>query len=248
MGHPFEIDKQIEVPATPEQAWDAITTGPEIDSWFMGRNEVEPREGGTARTSFPGWTLETTVTAWDPPTRFATRSDEGQDGSFHSFDYRVEPRAEGGTTIRWLHSGFIGGDHWEAEYEAMGEGDPMYLHKLAQYLTYFVGRTATPIDVVGPQIPDPDETWTVFRRGLGLSGPVVVDEEVHLAPEGLPPLEGVVDYVSPSFLGVRTDDGLYRFIASFDGSSMVGHHIFSADIDQQQTEKTWRIWLDRLFG
>jgi hypothetical protein len=29
--------------------WEAIATGPGLDSWFMGRNEVEPREGGTVR-------------------------------------------------------------------------------------------------------------------------------------------------------------------------------------------------------
>ncbi|HET9722312.1 MAG TPA: SRPBCC domain-containing protein, partial [Actinomycetota bacterium] len=40
MAHRFEIDKTIEVGATPEQVWQAITTGPGLDSWFMGRNEV----------------------------------------------------------------------------------------------------------------------------------------------------------------------------------------------------------------
>ena len=37
------------VHATPEEVWQAIATGPGIDSWFMGRNEVEPGEGGRPR-------------------------------------------------------------------------------------------------------------------------------------------------------------------------------------------------------
>ena len=49
MAHPFEVSKEIEVDATPEEVWEAIATGPGIDSWFMGRNEVEPGEGGKAR-------------------------------------------------------------------------------------------------------------------------------------------------------------------------------------------------------
>jgi uncharacterized protein YndB with AHSA1/START domain len=61
MAHGFEIDDEIQVKVTPEQVWDAIATGPGLDSWFMGRNEVEPREGGTARITHPGWTLESTV-------------------------------------------------------------------------------------------------------------------------------------------------------------------------------------------
>ena len=38
MGHEFEADKRAELDATPEQVWEAIATGPGIDSWFMGRN------------------------------------------------------------------------------------------------------------------------------------------------------------------------------------------------------------------
>jgi hypothetical protein len=46
MAHTFEIAKDIVVDASPEQVWEAIATGRGMDSWFMGRNEVEPREGG----------------------------------------------------------------------------------------------------------------------------------------------------------------------------------------------------------
>ena len=54
MPHEFELRKEITLQATPEQVWEAIATGPGIDGWFMGRNEVEPREGGrTAMTIGP---------------------------------------------------------------------------------------------------------------------------------------------------------------------------------------------------
>ncbi len=68
MTHPFEIAQDLEVGATPEQVWDAIATGDGQDSWFMGRNTVEPREGGTATFSIGGFTAESTVATWDPPT------------------------------------------------------------------------------------------------------------------------------------------------------------------------------------
>jgi len=51
MAHRFEITKDVEVGATPEEVWEAIATGPGMDSWFMGQSEVEPREGGRARWS-----------------------------------------------------------------------------------------------------------------------------------------------------------------------------------------------------
>jgi uncharacterized protein YndB with AHSA1/START domain len=247
MAHPFEFTYEIKVDATPEEVWDAIATGPGIDSWFMGRNEVEPREGGTARTELPGWPMESTVTAWEPPRRFATRSPEGEDGSVHAFEFIVEGRGQGTTVVRWVHSGFLG-DNWEAEYEGLSEGDPMYFDKLAQYLTYFRGRTATPVNVFGPQVADREHAWKVFRGGLGLAGPVALGDQVRLTPDGLTPMEGVVDYLSPSFLGVRTDDCLYRFMYTFDGSVGLGHHIFTDGVEQEETEEAWRSWLTKLFA
>ena len=51
--------------------WEAIATGPGIDGWFMGRNQVEPREGGRTAMTIGPHTEEGVVTAWDPPRRFA---------------------------------------------------------------------------------------------------------------------------------------------------------------------------------
>ena len=151
MAHRFEITQDLEVGATPEQVWEAIATGRGMDSWFMGQSEVEPREGGRARWSIGGYTEDSTVSTWDPPRRFVNTGTEGPDGSFHRFDYRIEDRGSGRTTIRYVHSGMLGGD-WEAEYEAMSEGDPMYLQKLVEYLTYFSGRFAIGIDAHGPKV------------------------------------------------------------------------------------------------
>jgi uncharacterized protein YndB with AHSA1/START domain len=246
MAHPFEIENEMEVEATPEEVWEAIATGPGIDSWFMGRNEIEPREGGTVRTALPGVEFESTVTAWDPPKRFAHRSAEGEDGSVHAFEFLIEGREQGTTVVRWVHSGFLG-DNWEAEYDALKEGDPAYFHKLAQYLTYFRGRTATPVNVYGPNEPDRDRAWETVRSGLGLPGPVSVGDRVRLTPAGLPEMDGEVDYLSPSFLGIRTDDGMYRFIHGFEGTVVLGHHIFADDVDQTEAEKAWGSWLTGLF-
>jgi hypothetical protein len=141
----------------------------------------------------------------------------------------------------------LGGD-WEAEYEGMSEGDPMYLHKLVEYLTYFSGRFATGIDAQGPTVADREHAMSVFRRGLGMGDDAADGDQVRLSPEGLEPIEGVVDHVSPSFLGVRSNDALYRFIYGFDGSVMVGHHLFADGVDPEATRLAWQRWLERLFG
>ena len=64
MAHPFEIVVEQALDATPDQTWEALTTGAAMDAWFMGTNEVQPGEGGTVRTVGPGFTLESTITTW----------------------------------------------------------------------------------------------------------------------------------------------------------------------------------------
>ena len=250
MAHPFELTHELEVEATPEEVWQAIATGPGIDSWFMGVNEVDPGEGGATRMTFAGGgTEEAAITAWEPPTRLASRTAEAPDGALHAFEYIVEGRDKGSTVVRWVHSGFLG-DNWEKEYEGLSEGDPMYFDKLRVYLTHFKGRTATPVNVFGETIvPDRDEAWARFHEALGLAGPPSVGDQVVLTPEGLPKLEGEVDWLSRDFLGVRTDDGIYRFmhISVFGGPVGVGHHIFTEGLDHAETEAAWGTWLRTVF-
>ncbi|HEX6578036.1 MAG TPA: SRPBCC domain-containing protein [Jiangellaceae bacterium] len=247
MGHEFETDNEITVDATPEQVWEAIATGPGIDSWFMGRNEVEAGQGGRMRMVVSDYfTAESTITAWDPPNRLAYRSAEADDGSFMAFEFLVEGRDQGSTVVRLVHNGFLGGDDWEAEYDALRKGDPMYLRSLGTYLTYFPGRTATPVSAWGPQQPTQDEVWAGFKRGLGLSGTVAEGDAAQFTLDGSR-VKAVVDSVLvPSFLGVRADDGLYRFVGG-GGSAGVGHHIF-APVNQAEAERAWRSWLTDLFA
>ena len=244
MGKEFEIVNELEVGATSEQAWQAVATGEGMDGWFMGQNEIEPREGGKIRTITPEWSEEATVTTWDPPSRFAYRTDEAEDGAFMTFDYRIEGGDKGNTSIKWIHSGMLG-DNWEREYEAMNEGDTAYFHKLGQYLTHFFGRKATPVETYGPEVHDREQAMKIMREGLGLAGPVAVDEKVRLTPEGIQPIEGVVEWVSPSFLGVRSEDALYRFIWAFTGPLMAAHHIFR-EVDEKKELEAWTSWLKGL--
>ena len=246
MAHPFELVQETTVGATPEQVWDAITRGPQIDSWFMGRTTVEPRVGGTTRLVHPAFTEESTVTAWEPPTRFAFRSEEAEDGAFHNFEYQIEGRPEA-TTVRWIHTGALG-VNWEAEYAGLSEGDPMYFRQLIQYLTFFQGRTGVPIEAFGPNVGEGPFTWEVFRTPLGISRDPEMDQPVVLTPEGLDRIEGVTDHLSKSFFGVRTDDALYRFIVGWEGSTLVGHHLFADDVDQAKATAAWQDWITRALG
>ncbi|GLY71782.1 SRPBCC family protein [Actinoallomurus iriomotensis] len=249
MTHEFEVRKEITLDATPEQVWDAIATGPGIDSWYMGRNELEPRVGGRGGLTLGGHTEESTVTSWEPGERLAYRTPENPDGTFMAFEYLIEGRDGGGAVLRLVHNGFLG-DDWETEYEAMKTGWDMYLAKLAEYLTHFRGRVATPVFAARPQGPAPERLWAVLRKELGLTGDVKEGDRAALTVEGLPPIDGVIDYVDrPHFLGIRTEDAMYRFIHSgADRGNVIvlGHHLFAGTAGQKEAEHAWQGWLDGL--
>jgi uncharacterized protein YndB with AHSA1/START domain len=246
MAHEFELRKEITLEATPEQVWEAIATGPGIDGWFMGRNQVEPRQGGRSSMTIGDHTEEATVTAWEPPRRFAYRADSPDGSGFMALEWLVEGRGDGTTLLRLVQSGVLA-DDWETEYDALDKGWGMYLHQLGQYLRYFRGRPATPVTAMGPGPEDADRMWTELRRGLGLAGAPAEGDRVQLTPEGLDPVEGVVDHSSPMTLGVRTGDGLYRFGRGHEGTVFLGHHLYTEDADSRKAEGAWQDWLNRLF-
>jgi hypothetical protein len=237
LSNNFEIRKEVVLEATPEQVWQAIATP----------------EGQTAWSPDPYASQEGLLVDRDPPTRLAVRTPEAPNGAFHAFEYIVEARDGSTTVLRFVHSGFLG-DDWDAEYnyeELTSYGWDLYLHTLAQYLKYFPGRTATYVEAQAPPVAATKQAWSVLEKGLGLTGMVELGEPVRLTPEGLPPIEGVVDYVEPGedFLAVRTSDGLYRFhsLAIMGMPIAVGHYIYT-DIDRDSTQKAWKAWLDRLFS
>ncbi|MGW4033058.1 SRPBCC family protein [Streptomyces sp. NPDC004838] len=243
MTHPFELSQEIEFAATPEQVWAAIATGPGVDSWFMGRSEFGTAEGETTEFTMMGHTSQGTITAYEPGTRFATREAEAPDGQFMAMEYLIEGRGGGSTALRIVQSGMLG-DDWETEFEAMKTGWPIYLETLRQYLTYFTGRTPTVTTLFRPGAGDPEAVWKIVTESLGVTPDVAEGSEVRL-PDGS---AGVVFHVNPlGNLGVRTDEGLYRFIHSGTerGNALVlGHQNFAG----REEQATWDAWAAECFG
>jgi uncharacterized protein YndB with AHSA1/START domain len=245
MGHPFEQRNEAEVPASPEEAWDAIATGPGIDSWFMGRNDVQPGLGGTVRTVFGEYAPELQVTTWDPARRFAYRSDEAPDGRFIAYEFLVEGRAGGSTVLRTVTSGFIPGDDWADEFQAMTLGGELYFRTLVECLTHFAGRFATPVTAFGPAGPDWTEELRLLCGGLGLTEPAGRGDRARFAADGIGSVDGVVYFVNAHTIGVRAQDALYRFLRGFGKPAIAAHHLFTEDTDPVQAQQAWESWLRR---
>ena len=74
-------------------------------------------------------------------------------------------------------------------------------------------------------------------------------DPVRLEPAGLDPIDGVVDYATGAFLGVRSADALLRFYGRDRWGWPVGvaHHLFAPGADAAASERAWGDWVAGVF-
>ncbi|WP_321478129.1 SRPBCC domain-containing protein [uncultured Paludibaculum sp.] len=114
-------DLSVEIDATPEQVWKAISEGDQITRWFAPIATVEPGEGGKVTISWgPGMEGSAPITVWEPGHRLAWTEDHGEKGP-RVVEFTVESGA-GKTTLRLVHSGFGADASFDSEYESTGGG------------------------------------------------------------------------------------------------------------------------------
>jgi uncharacterized protein YndB with AHSA1/START domain len=243
MSREFEVRREVEVPASPEDVWEAVATASGNAAWLFPVAEIEGRVGATSADG-------STVTAWDPPNHFAVRT-EGEGGWFNAIEFTLEGREGGTTLVRYAHSGIFV-DDWDNQYDAVNQHTDFYLHTLGQYLEHFNGRRATfvgdvPGGIMAPAASAEADGFARLREALGIGGEVAEGDSVRLSSQGL---DGVVDYVSPNFLGVRTADGLYRFFGRNAFGMPVGMvvHLFTDGADADATKQQWQDWLNGVYA
>lgn len=240
------LEKRVELDASPEQVWEAIATGPGISTWFVP-HQVEPGEGGKMSAQFGSGFDETgRVTAWEPGRRFAygTVPAPPEGAADYAFEFLVEGRDGGGTVLRFVQSGFLD-EGWENEYNSFDAGWSLFFGNLQSYFTHFAGLPVRNVVTMGFTPVTADDAWPVLHRALGLAGHPAVGDRVTLAPDGPPPITGVVDVATREFLGVRSATGLHRIGAEGEaGCGVSAYHYFYGDpVDVKELTAAWQRWL-----
>ena len=230
----FDCSRQIVVPATPERLWEAVATTEGNAAWLFP-NEIDP--SGAAATS------------WDPPRHFAIRQE--QRDWFNALEFIIEDRGDGTSALRYVHCGVFPPEGFDAQNEAIQQHTDFYLHTLGEYLEHFDGRPATyigeaPGGIQGPPTSASPNGFKRLQQALGLDEQVTEGDSVRLTPQGLEPVEGVVDYLRPNFMGIRTADALYCFFGrnAFGGPVALTIHLFGNGVDPDKIKQSWQQYLD----
>jgi hypothetical protein len=171
-------EERIEIPASPEQVWEAITTN--SGAWSF-QVDVEGDTAHFRREPFaPDATA--TVTAWEPPRRFAY-----EDPTFAT-EHLIEARGDGSCVVRVVSSLRVDGEGWDDIAEEAAKGWRMTLEVLRVYATHFAGQPSARIDLRVPVNAPPSARTEVARR---------LDDR---------PIDAVVEHQGPYFTLLRAAD------------------------------------------
>lgn len=251
------VQVEVEVPGTPEEVWQAIATGPGISSWFVP-TEFEERDGKPVAVTLnfgPGMDSRSTVTAWDPPRRFAAQG-EGWGGSPPIADeWTVEARAGGTCVVRIVHSLFSDTDDWDNQLEGTEKGWPAFFRILRIYLAHFRGKRSAIMQWIAPASGTTAEGWAKLTAALGLQG---VNVGQHwIAPAGVPALSGTLEHLNqkPYNALVRLDTpgpGVAALGAvNFSGQTMVtlNFYLYGDQPEDAVARETphWEQWIQKQF-
>ncbi len=160
MSKEFEIVHEFEVDATPDEVWDAVTSGTGGWLWpmeFDGEKRVGP--------------FGSTLTNFEPPHRLTARTEDVgfPTQSLNQIDETIEPRDGGRRAwVRYVHSGIFT-DDWDNQFDGASKHNAFYMHTLREYVTHFAGRSVAFATLNGPEASTAPGSLEVAALALGLA-------------------------------------------------------------------------------
>jgi uncharacterized protein YndB with AHSA1/START domain len=212
---------ELDIDASPEDVWKALTEKGELVRWFPLNAEVTPGAGGSMRWSWEeSWTWDLRIDGWEPGRRLRLVQDdtpvfdaEGRrldkqrsPGGVIALEFTLEARG-GQTRLRLVHSGFGAAADWDDEYDSISVGWQSELRSLKHYLERHRGRDRQVAVVRTSTADSPSAAWRRLTGGEGFALKPAVPREgepFEMALPGGPRYTGRVVLFIPdrAFFGV----------------------------------------------
>jgi uncharacterized protein YndB with AHSA1/START domain len=217
----------IDINATPDEVWRALTDAAELVRWFPLQARVIPGEGGSMFWGWDGhWAWESRIAGWEPGKRltlvenrptFDVKGDPLPGPAQQmAMEFTLETDA-GRTRLRLVHSGFGHGANWDDELDSVSAGWQFELRGLRHYLEHHRGRDRYHAAV---HAVTPLPTAEVWRRLLSpaafvvTTGSPAADQPCVIRAATGDQIAGTVRWLKPGWdLLVAVDDldaGIFR--------------------------------------
>ena len=215
-----DIELSVELDASPEDVFRAVTNGTEIAKWLAPEARATAPEGGKNGSIWISWgegmSAEHEIEIYDAPKRIRHPAGKNSETMAPLYsDWSIEARDGGKTTLRLVHSGFSVGADWDDEFEAHARGWKLMLQNLRQYFARHAHEPAVHLPFMSNVESPRGSLWNTLLGKHGLSAPPKVGDPFRFTTPKGDVLTGVVDFVTETFdlaLVVREyDDALLRF-------------------------------------
>ena len=170
------IDLAIDIDATLDEVWQALTTGEGIARWFAPHAAVTPGEGGSVSVGWDPkemWTQP--ITVWEPLRRMQTASEmPSADGRLVriAVDYYLDVHG-GRVRVRLVQSGFDDSGSWDTYIDGLDAGWTYFLFNLKHALERHRGVDRRQLSARFRTTARAGEDHPVFgSKGLRLRPPI----------------------------------------------------------------------------
>ena len=265
------FDMSIDIAATPEAVWSALTEARELTRWFPLEAQVTPGEGGSMFWGWGGgWAGESAIAGWEPNRRLKlieTRQGFDADGKplkdpGDNRELAVEVTLEsesGKTRVRLVHSGFGEGANWDDELDGVSAGWQFELRVLRHYLERHRGRNRVHAWARSSSDLTGAEVWTrlLDSQAFELPRPLPSEGQPYNGRFGSHRLSGTTLMTIPDedFAGTASEfhDGLFR-IGTFRAAGRTGVMVWLSSYYEEDApkvkafERDAQAFLDRTFA
>jgi uncharacterized protein YndB with AHSA1/START domain len=243
----------IDIDATPDEVWRALTDAGELVRWFPLQARVTPGQGGSIFWGWDEhWAWESKIDAWEPGKRLRLVEDRP------AFDAKGEPipgpsqrlameftleTHAGRTRLRLVHSGFASGANWDDELESVSAGWQFELRGLRHYLEHHRGRDRQHATV---QHVTPLPTDIVWKRLLSpaafvvTEGTLATDERVVIRAATGDQLAGTIAWHNPGrdvFMVVDDLEGGVFRISTWRAAGQTGVQVWMTTYDPRHAAR-----------
>ncbi len=248
------IALEIEIDASIEEVWKALTVADQLKSWFPYDARVTPGKGGSIWLSWgPDCEGEAPITLWDPPKHLQFTEHRGPFGAEDSIaavdittDYHLKS-AGGKTVLRLVQAGLGPEKEWDGEYNATAEDWPMFLAILSHYVPTHAGVVRQVTNIAATIDGHVSETWSRLFAGetLTLGSPY----ELKLADSLM--VHGITRLIKPGrrLVGTSPDLNDAVFVLTVHDKadkSKIAIELSTYDVAADQVATTERQWTDAL--